>query len=137
MSNSKLSYIEKPEDGVTVALLGANGNSVSGDVLYLISRFTEKYSKYLNFDWFGSHAADLMLSEKFKGVARCDFRYDDYDAETGKAIARKKCLDKYNSALDAGMIEFLKDILNLESEVVRWLYNRGAIILEDNENGEV
>ena len=137
MSNSKLSYIEKPEDGITVALLGANGNPVSGDVLYLISRFTEKYSKYLNFDWFGSHASDLMLSEKFKGVARCDFRYDDYDAETGKAIAKKKCLDKYNSALDAGMIEFLKDILNLESEVVRWLYNRGAITFEDNENGEV
>lgn len=137
MSNSKLSYIEKPEDGVTVALLGANGNSVSGDVLYLINRFTEKYSKYLNFDWFGSRTSDLMLSEKFKGVARCDFRYDDYDAETGKAIARKKCLDKYNAALDTGMIEFLKDILNLESEVVRWLYNRGAIILEDNENGEV
>lgn len=136
MSNSKLTYIEKPEDGITVALLGSNGSPVSGDALYLISRFVDKYSKYLNFDWFGDRVSRLSMPEQFKGVARCNFMYDNYDEETGKAVARKKCLDKYNNALDARMIEFLKDLLNLEGEVVRWLYNRGAIEFENDENGE-
>ena len=57
-----------------------------------------------------------MLPNEYRVVVRCDER-DEFDAEVGKKIAKKRILDRYYAALDKRVNKFFDAALIFNGKV--------------------
>jgi hypothetical protein len=93
-------YVINENKKTIVAIL----NDTDGDAInYICKRIYELGTVGIT-DW-----DRYSIPKKFVGVAKCDPR-DTFDIETGKIIAKKKCLDKYYKSLDKAILRYANDL---------------------------
>lgn len=67
------------------------------------------------------------MNETYVGKAKVNFDDGDmFDFDTGKEIARKRCLEKYHKAFDKRMCQLLYDARKLEATIEFYAKKKGV-----------
>lgn len=128
MKKRAVRFMDYPENGVTVALLGEKESSTHCDAYRLIEELLEESKTGLTFlNWNG----DLGMKDYYKAISKCNKFYDAYNQEIGREVAEEKCREKYNTAINKRLIKFINSIYKLEAMLETELIARGAMDLCD------
>lgn len=119
-------YVNEKKRTVS-AVLGGVGENVKGDALkyyfkgsgYFIKPFPYIQSFYIN--------------DKYVGVAKCH-PDDAFDVETGKEIAKAKCLSKYYRDRDRAVVDIWQHVVDANQKVVEHLLDDMSNSLESEED---
>ena len=106
-----IQYVCMPEKKKTVAIL----QDTRFDAINKIAKVTRAHNIFFN------NYEKYLLNNSYRGVVVC-CEEDTYSQETGKKQAKKKCLDRYNAALDAKIAEFRNDVTKMENDINKNLY---------------
>ena len=119
-------YIDDPDTGVTVAIVGEKYGSTTFDALDIIEKLVTNNSRYLtvDFNFTNNRTDELLMKQTYKGVAKCHPDYDVYNEEIGRDLARDKCIAKYENARDKRLVTFLKDLWRLTEATEQYLVGR-------------
>lgn len=104
-----IKYYVNEEKRLVIAVL----NGTTYDVINKISKMT-----YDN-NFLYHYSKKYLMPNSFKSVVVCDPK-DDFDVETGKAIAKKRVMDRYYQSFDKRMKLFIKDVDGIYSKVLKY-----------------
>lgn len=127
MTKRTVKHIDDAVSGVNIAMIGGADHPATADAVRIIYNLLRDNSKYLDLDTSNKRFGELLLNKYYKGIAKCDFRYDEYNYMTGREIAEKRCCDKYEEAINKRLIAFLKDIYRTTAALEELLFDRGTI----------
>lgn len=128
MKNREVKFIDNPENGVTVAMLGSKKYPASEDAIVIIRNLLNENSRYLRLNEYDQKKfEELLIQNTFKGVSKCCADYDTYNQDYGRELAEERCREKYDNAVAKRLIKFLNDIYTLEFAVEQYLLEEGIL----------
>lgn len=136
MENSRenIRYIDNPDNGVTVAIMGETGKMPKLDAIRTLENLVENNSRFLELRGLFDPSMDrLLMKNTYKGVSKCNMTEDTYDREEGRRYARRRCQEKYDNAKNKRLIEFLIDLWKLTEAIENYLITHGILEYCDAE----
>lgn len=122
-----IKYYVNEKKRMVVAVLGGVDENVSEDALIYYFKNCGRFIREIAYN------QSFYIKNKYVGVAKCH-PDDAFDVETGKEIAKAKCLSKYYRDRDRAVVDIWQHVVDANQKVVEHLLEDMSNSLESDED---